>query len=326
MKLITLTIFAASCVQNASSKSATFRLEQLSAQSLRAHKNENDIDLMERERSTSFNLKDKLPSFESSDPPSTPILTKRGGSSVDNGYPDFIAPSIYLIFAGALVYLIFELAKVDVVHDNNGYRILALVTGALIWDNLIIAVGSIFFRDVAEKPFQRTLLKCLSYPRFTLHAVGTPLQCITLAEMGKAAGIGILQSQLVQTAVIVLSVLVAIWDRLKFARSPGIVLDDHADSPLDALERDLVKFTYKEPLFSYIIPAIILSLFNLVVGIAGLIEGKDKSLSIWMTFAAVTAIVGNGLPGPIMTFSGNLGEITMQLGLIESARIVYGDK
>ena len=51
-------------------------------------------------------------------------------------------------------------------------------------------------------------MKLLSYPRFTLHAVGVPLQCVTVAEMGKAAGIGFLQSKLVQMAIALVAVMV----------------------------------------------------------------------------------------------------------------------
>lgn len=116
----------------------------------------------------------------------------------------------------------------------------------------------------------------------------------------------------------------ALLDRKKIVESPGITLTTYEGSPFDALERDLVKFSYKEPDFSYVIPVIILALFNLVTGISALQTGGSPELGEWMVFAAASALIGNALPGPIMALSGNLGEIGMQFGLLEAARIVYG--
>lgn len=255
---------------------------------------------------------------------STPSIQSSSSDDVaDNGRPDFIAPSIYAGFTAILIYIIYELRDA-IITTTLGTKALALVTGALIWDNLIITIGSIFFRDVEENPTKYQILKVLSYPRFTLHAVGTPLQCITIAELGKAAGVGFLESDIVQIGVVIAAIALAIQDRQKFVNSPGLTLTTYEDSPWDALEKDLVKFTYKEPLFAYVIPAIILALFNLVVGIVGLKTGLDPELSKWLFFAAITALVGNALPGSINTFSGNLGECGMQFGLLQAARIVYG--
>ena len=94
--------------------------------------------------------------------------------------------------------------------------------------------------------------------------------------------------------------------------------------PWEALERDLVKFGYVEPLFAYVIPAIILALFTLVIGIVSLKTGAEPEVAKWMIFAGLSALIGNGLPGSLMTFTGNLGEAGMQFGLLEAARIVYG--
>ncbi len=85
-----------------------------------------------------------------------------------------------------------------------------------------------------------------------------------------------------------------------------------------------MKFGYVEPSFAYVIPAIILALSNLIVGIVALKSGVDPEVGKWMTFAGLSALIGNALPGSLMTFTGNLGEAGMQFGLLEAARIVYG--
>ena len=66
-------------------------------------------------------------------------------------------------------------------------------------------MGSFFFRDITSNPAKYRLLKMLSHPRFTLHAIGVPMQCVTIAEMGKAAGVGFLQSSFVQSGIAVVA-------------------------------------------------------------------------------------------------------------------------
>ena len=135
--------------------------------------------------------------------------SSKTNGEIDNGRPDFIAPSIYAAFTAALIFIFYDLRDA-IVTTTLGTKALALVTIALIWDNLIIAIGSIFFKGVDETndPMKYQILKTLSWPRFTLHAVGVPLQWITIAELGKAAGVGFLQSDLVQIGVAVAGVVV----------------------------------------------------------------------------------------------------------------------
>ena len=85
-----------------------------------------------------------------------------------------------------------------------------------------------------------------------------------------------------------------------------------------------MKFGYVEPDFAYVIPAIILALANLIVGIVAFKSGVEPEVGKWMAFAGLSALVGNALPGNINTFTGNLGEAGMQFCLLEAARIVYG--
>jgi len=249
--------------------------------------------------------------------------SKKGATADDNLKDDRIAPSIYAGYTGLMIYMIYQLRDA-ITASTLGSFALSFVTGALIWDNMIISIGSFFFKDIETNPTKLKILKALSYPRFTLHAVGIPFQCVTIAEMGKAAGVGFLQSNFVQAAVIAVAAVVAVLDRKKFADSPGITPTTFDDSPFDALERDLTKFSYVKPEFAYVIPAIILALSNLVVGIAAMKVGTAPKLAKWMIFAGASALVGNALPGAINTFSGNLGEAGMQYGLLNAARIIYG--
>ena len=126
----------------------------------------------------------------------------------DNGKNDLIAPTIqYAAYTSILILFIYKLCDA-IVTTTLGSKALALVTGALIWDNMIISIGSFFFKDIATNPKKYKILETLSIPRFTLHAVGVPLQCITVAEMGKVAGVEFLQSDLVQMGVIAAAIVV----------------------------------------------------------------------------------------------------------------------
>lgn len=80
-----------------------------------------------------------------------------------------------------MLHIIYQLRDA-IVTKTLGSTALAFVTGALIWDNAIISIGSFFFRDAYTNLTKYTILKWLSYPRFTFHAVGVPLQCITVGD------------------------------------------------------------------------------------------------------------------------------------------------
>jgi hypothetical protein len=114
----------------------------------------------------------------------------------------------------------------------------------------------------------------------------------------------------------------AVVDRTKFVRSPGIELTIWDQPPFGALERDLVKFGYVEPDFAYDIPAFLLSLATLLVGVAALLA-VEPEVGKEMIFAGLSALIGNALPRPIMTFTGNLGELVCSRAFSLQQRIVY---
>ena len=239
----------------------------------------------------------------------------------------FIAPTIYLCYLIATLYLLCELINLNlpVKGTTLGFKTIALVTTGLSWDNFVISFGSIFCRDICSfnQTLKHTILKWLSYPRFTLHIVGIPLQSVAVAEMGKAANIGFLQSKNATIIVMLLSLGVAIADHVHFSRSSGIVLDTHKELPPNSLQRGLIKFTYKKRCFAYLIPALMFLMFSTIVGATAYITGKDIWLANWIFFSAVTAILGNAIPSRMTAFTGSLGEIGMQFCLIKAARIVY---
>jgi len=131
-------------------------------------------------------------------------------ADIDNGKNDLIAPSIYAAYTAALIFVIYELRDA-IVTKTLGSKALAFVTGALIWDNLIISIGSFFFKDIGTNPEKYKILKGLSYPRFTFHAIGVPLQLVTVAEMGKFAGVELFQSDIVQIVIAIGAIGLVRW-------------------------------------------------------------------------------------------------------------------
>jgi len=154
----------------------------------------------------------------------TNAATLKDTSEADNGWNDLIAPSIYAGFTGILIHIIYQLRDA-VTTRTLGSTALAFVTGALIWDNMIISLGSLLFRDAATNPAKYKILKLLSFPRFTLHAVGVPFQFITIAEMGKFAGVGFLQNNLVQMAVVAAAFVVVSRLRTSISQNDTIYID-----------------------------------------------------------------------------------------------------
>ena len=244
-------------------------------------------------------------------------LSVSGG---DSGYPGFIAPTIFGAYGAILIFLLYELRNANYPF-TFGNKALAFVTGAVSWDNLVISLGSVFFKDARFDPVKYGMLKVLSYPRFIFHAVGVPFLLATTAEIGRAAGVKFLDNDLLQLALVAVALTVAVTDRLTFTRSTGIDLDRFEDSPPKSLERDLTWFTYKVPSFSYVIPSIIVSLVNLAVGVAA--RGTNESVGNWLIVSAVAVIVGSALPGYIMRFTGNAGEVAMLVCYVKAASLAY---
>lgn len=71
-----------------------------------------------------------------------------------------------------------RLARVD---KAPGAWIVAFIAGALVYDNLIVSLGA----AIGIGP----TLEILSYPRFLLHAMGTPFMLVAATQIGAAGGI-----------------------------------------------------------------------------------------------------------------------------------------
>ena len=83
-------------------------------------------------------------------------------------------------------------------------------------------------------------------------------------------------------------------------------------------ERSLIWFTYVKAEFLYIVPAIVLALFNLYIGVTCL--GSDnQTAAIEMLVAGAAVLYGNSKPSEVMRFTGNLAEVAMLWLIFEAA-------
>jgi len=251
----------------------------------------------------------------------TKLYVNKSEQSSTLGAGDNLLPSIFfLLSAGSLGKLAFDIYNSSL-PMTIGIWSLFFTTIAVGYDNFIIGLGKPFFSDAETNKKQFDLLKVLSYPRFTAHAVLVPFLYTTGAEIGRAVGISWLEGDFIQTLLIVAAAALGIISRVRFVNSPGIEIADTSDSPADALENDLLWFTYKEPEFLYIVPSIILSLFNLGIGVAAF-GGEFRGVAIWMIISGVSVLYGNAKPSYVTRFTGNLAEVVMLWAIYEAALLV----
>jgi len=243
-------------------------------------------------------------------------------TELDN-IPSSLGPSaFFLVFAAMLGKLFFEIQD-STLPTTIGTASLLIVTAAVGYDNLIIGLGANVFANAREDDNVREALKWLSYPRFVLHAVAVPFLYVTAAEIGKAAGVEWLQGDLIQNGIPVASAALAIISRVRFFQSPGIELENFDDgkTPEDALERELLWFTYKEPEFLYVVPSIILAFWNIAVGVGAfrLDEADAHAAGLWLIASAVGVLTGNAMKSYVARFTGNLAEVVMLWCVFEAA-------
>ena len=262
----------------------------------------------------------------------TPALSKTSKSSLfaqntelENRSSSLGPSAVFLAFAAMLGKLCFEIQGSNL-PTTIGTTSLLIVSAAVAYDNLIIGLGANVFADAKTDDKVYQTLKWLSYPRFTLHAVGVPFLYVTAAEIGKAAGVEWLQGDLIQNGVLIAAAALAVISRIRFFQSPGIEIanTDKDDTPEDALERQLLWFTYKKPEFLYVVPSIVLALWDIIVGFAAFrLDAADPhAAGIWLFVSAVVVLSGNNKPSYVARFTGNLAEVIMLWCMFESATLV----
>lgn len=240
----------------------------------------------------------------------TSMLAQR--TNVEKTKTATIGPSVFFLsFAGMLGNLVHAIQNSSL-PITVGTSSLLFVSASVAYDNLIIGLGDILFPEARTNDTQYTILKWLSYPRFVLHASGVPFLSTTVAEIGQYSGVEWLDNILIQNGIVGVSIVVALASRVEFFRSPGIELKDTSDSPPNALERQLLWFTYKEPEFIYVLPSLLLALWSLVVGVCAFrLDGDAHAAGVLLIASAVGVLAGNAQKSFVARFTGNFAEVIM---------------
>lgn len=233
---------------------------------------------------------------------------------------DSLLPSaVFIAAAASLAKLAFDINASDL-PDSIGTTALLWTSLAVGWDNLIIGLGKPVFGDAETDESQYKILKALSYPRFTAHAVLIPYLYITVADIGKAIGVEVLQGDNITTIMLVVATVVAIASRANFVNGPGIDIADRSKFAPTAVERSLLWFGYIEPKALFVLPAILLSLFNCYVGVNGFQAGNQQA-GIYMLISGAAVLYGNAKPSDLKKILAQLGEVIM-LWFIYAAALV----
>jgi hypothetical protein len=199
--------------------------------------------------------------------------------------------TIYYIVVAAIQVLLFVTLFRLWRKSGSIYAIFPLlVIAGIIYDNLIIGVGS--FIGEGE------LLKALNVPRFVIHAFFTPMIMIFAVGVARRAGVGWAQSKGWHTAICVFTTLMILLGIYEELWKMNLV-------PID--EDGTLR--YKTQPSSPPIPAIMTILVSIIIGIFVWIKTKKP----WYFIGSLGMFILAPL-APKFLWAGNLGEIFMNLG------------
>jgi hypothetical protein len=94
---------------------------------------------------------------------------------------------LFPIYVAAHIAILSAALYLGRVHKAPGAWLTALIAGALVYDNLIVSLGTTI--GIGD------LLQTLSWPRFAMHALFTPFMMVAVTQMGAAGGIRWTESQ-----------------------------------------------------------------------------------------------------------------------------------
>lgn len=218
-----------------------------------------------------------------------------------------------------------------------GSLVVVAVAAALVWDNGLLALGSIVFPEAAKSQAAFSRLAAWSQPRFYAHAFLTPLLALQTTRLGARAGIAWLQAGgAIPTIVCIVAVCLSVLGTMHHARSPSLVLrEPHPKEPKSSWMRSIVSATLadKSPktLMWMILPAVLVCLWTCVVGASmarmygaqrdGTAGGPAGDVAgRWLWVCALVELLSNAGPPWVMALSGNAGEVVLLAGFVAAER------
>ena len=222
--------------------------------------------------------------------------------------PSILNPSIFFLALSAILGILLWKIQQSSLPATLGTQSLFFVACTVAYDDFILGLGANVFGDAKTDEKVHRIFEWLSYPRFLFHFMGVPLLYSTVAEIGNAAGVKWLQSDIIQNFIALVAAVVAILSSVRFVQGPGIQLADTSKSP--RLVRQLLWFTYKKQDFMYyVFPAIVLALGSILVGMMATFGGNAAGM--WLIASGVGVLAGSAQKPHVARFTGNLSEVTM---------------
>lgn len=203
---------------------------------------------------------------------------------------------LYFIFSVLFVYLLLQL---DDLKKKSYVLILFLVLAGLLYDNLIIAIGSLIGEN--------SLLKILSAGRFYIHAFFTPTMIIF--------GFGVLRNADVKWAQgKTAHIVVCMFTTLLIAL--GVYSDILRLDLQTKIVGDILRYVNEGGIKGPPVPAILTIIFLITAGISLWRSTGWKWLAIGSIFMFIAA--GMGMGG--LFYISNLGEVILSFANVYTAK------
>jgi len=203
---------------------------------------------------------------------------------------------LYFIFSTLFVYLLLQLGNLK---KKRYVLILFLVLAGLLYDNLIIAIGSFIGEN--------SLLKLLSAGRFYIHAFFTPTMIIFGFGVLRKAGV---KWALGKTAHIIFCVFTTLLIAL------GVYTDILQLDLQTKVVGDTLRYVNEGGIKGPPIPAILTITFLIVAGIS-----LWRSTGwMWLAIGSILMFIAAGMGMGDLFYIGNLGEVILSFANVYTAK------
>jgi len=208
----------------------------------------------------------------------------------------------YAFFTAAQATLAVFAVRLYRRHPSLGAFTVALPIAALVWDNLIVAIGSFIGEG--------SLLQALSWPRFAGHALLTPIWIITAFEYARRAGalrLGSRGWRIAQWSLYAAMVALGVLKSVVLLRFEIVK------------QADILYYTNSGGFPGPPIPAIVMVLCVIAAGV----YVARRGLGPWMLIGGIVMFIAAGVPTSLVGFwLSNTGEVVLAAAMVTTEALL----
>jgi hypothetical protein len=208
----------------------------------------------------------------------------------------------YLIFTAAQVTLAALAIRLWRSRRSLGALTVALPIAALVWDNGVVAIGSLL-GDGA-------VLQALSWPRFAGHALLTPIWIVTAVEYARRSGMERLGTR---------GWRVAQWGLYGAMAAYGFVRSVVLLRMVPVQQADIFYYTNGGGFPGPPAPAIVMVLCVIAAGVVVMRSGAGRWMLLGGVFMFLAALVPTSLVG---FWLGNTGEVVLAAAMVATEALL----